>query len=96
MHQHTQSVVMVFTDGDGWPNIEVSKDQGWDLPADEAVPLMHKILEDHYPAGGTIIRAMAAAWRQAASLSPIQTSTPLSITGIAFIYRFTLTRGYVL
>ena len=26
VHQHTQSVVMVFTDGDGWPNIEVSKD----------------------------------------------------------------------
>ena len=25
VHQHTQSVVMVFTDGDGWPNIEVSK-----------------------------------------------------------------------
>ena len=60
VHQHTQSVVMVFTDSDGWPNIEVSKDEGWDLLADEAIPLMHRILEDHYPPGGTIIRAMAA------------------------------------
>ena len=51
VHQHTQSVVMVFTDGDGWPNIEVSKDEGWDLLADEAIPLMHQILEDHYPRG---------------------------------------------
>lgn len=70
VHQHTQSVVMVFTDGDGCPNIEVSKDEGWDLLADEALPLMHQILEDHYPPGGTIIRAMAARleasarWRQ--------------------------------
>jgi hypothetical protein len=40
---------MVFTDGEGWPNIEVTKDVGWDLLADEAVPLMHTILEDHYP-----------------------------------------------
>ena len=51
---------MVFTEGEGWPNIEVSKDQGWGLLAEEAVPLMHKILEDHYPAGGIIVRAIAA------------------------------------
>jgi len=23
VHEHTQSIVMVFTDGSGWPNIEV-------------------------------------------------------------------------
>ena len=60
VHQHTQSIVMVFTDGHGWPKIEVSRDKGWDLLADEALPLMHQVLEDHYPPGGTIIRAMAA------------------------------------
>ena len=49
VHAHTQSVVLVFTDGHGWPNIEVAKEVGWDLLAEEAVPLMHKILEDHYP-----------------------------------------------
>lgn len=40
VHEHTQSVVLVFTDGQGWPNIEVSRDDGWDLLSDEAVPLM--------------------------------------------------------
>ena len=60
VHQHTQSIVMVFTDGHGWPNIEVSRDAGWELLAEDAVPLMHQILNDHYPPGGTIIRAMAA------------------------------------
>ncbi|MBT3427891.1 MAG: hypothetical protein HOL98_04660 [Gammaproteobacteria bacterium] len=60
VHEHTQSIVMVFTDGSNWPNIEVSREAGWDLLAEHAVPLMHQILKDHYPPGGTIIRAMAA------------------------------------
>ena len=60
VHSQTQSVVMVFTDGSGWPNIEVRRENGWDLLAASAVPLMQQIVEDHYPAGGTIIRAMAA------------------------------------
>ena len=60
VHQYTHSIVMVFTDGEGWPSIEVTRESGWDLLADQAVPLMHQILNDHYPSGGTIIRAMAA------------------------------------
>ena len=76
VHQHTQSIVMVFTDGEGWPNIEVSKDQGWDVLADEAVPLMHKILEDHYPPGGTIIRAMAARLGPGAVIKPHRDKHP--------------------
>ncbi|MFK8050000.1 MAG: aspartyl/asparaginyl beta-hydroxylase domain-containing protein [Halioglobus sp.] len=60
VHEQTQSIVMVFTDGSGWPNIEVVRESGWDLLAEQAVPLMHEILEKHYPPGGTIIRAMAA------------------------------------
>jgi hypothetical protein len=60
VHQQTQSIVMVFTDGSGWPEIEVSREAGWDILAEQAVPLMHQILADHYPPGGTIIRAMAA------------------------------------
>ena len=60
VHQQTESIVLVFTDGDGWPNIEVTKEAGWDLLAEQAVPLMHKIIADHYPPGGTIIRAMLA------------------------------------
>ena len=33
---------------------------GWDKLAGPALPLMRKIIEEHYPPGGTIIRAMAA------------------------------------
>ncbi len=60
VHKSTQSVVMVFTDGSGWPDIEVKKEIGWDKLADTAVPLMHQIIADKYAPGGTIIRAMAA------------------------------------
>ena len=60
VHRHTESIVLVFTDGNGWPNIEVTKEAGWDLLAEQAVPLMHKIIEDHYQPGGSIIRAMLA------------------------------------
>ena len=60
VHRSTQSVVMVFTDGAGWPQIEITKEAGWNKLADAAVPLMHQIIADHYAPGGTIIRAMAA------------------------------------
>jgi len=60
VHQMTHSLVMIFTDGANWPQIEVRRQAGWDLLAEAAVPLMHRIIEQHYPPGGTIIRAMAA------------------------------------
>lgn len=60
VHDQTQSIVLVFTDGANWPNSEVRKEPGWDRLADVAVPLMHDIIRKHYPPGGTIIRAMAA------------------------------------
>jgi hypothetical protein len=60
VHQMTHSIVMIFTDGAGWPQIDVQRQAGWDLLAESAIPLMHQILADHYPLGGTIIRAMAA------------------------------------
>ncbi|MEZ5573007.1 MAG: aspartyl/asparaginyl beta-hydroxylase domain-containing protein [Halioglobus sp.] len=60
VHQMTHSLVMIFTDVSRWPDIEVQRQAGWDLLAATALPLMHRILADHYPLGGTIIRAMAA------------------------------------
>lgn len=60
VHRHTRSIVLVFTDGSNWPNSDVKKEPGWDRLADLAVPLMHEIIDRHYPKGGTIIRAMAA------------------------------------
>jgi quercetin dioxygenase-like cupin family protein len=76
VHQQTQSLVMVFTDGAGWPDIEVRREDGWDLLADVAVPLMQRVLEDHYPPGGTIIRAMAARLSPGGVIKPHRDSHP--------------------
>ena len=89
VHQHTQSIVMVFTSGEGWPNIEVSKDEGWDLLADEALPLMHQILEDHYP----LVAPLSARWQPDSKQAVSSSRTPISIrhftTDIAYTYRYT-------
>ena len=76
VHKHTQSIVMVFTDGSNWPNIEVSREAGWNLLAKHAVPLMHQILKDHYPPGGTIIRAMAARLEAGGIIKPHHDAHP--------------------
>lgn len=76
VHQQTQSIVMVFTDGSGWPDIEVSKQPGWDILAEQAVPLMHQILADHYPPGGSIIRAMAARLSAGGIIKPHRDKHP--------------------
>ena len=60
VHRQTESIVLVFTDGSDWPDSDVKKEPGWDRLADVALPLMHEIIDKHYPKGGTIIRAMAA------------------------------------
>jgi hypothetical protein len=59
VHRQTQSVIMVFCNGP-MNDLAVSKESGWDLLADAAVPVMHELIGRNYPAGGTIIRAMAA------------------------------------
>ena len=60
VHTQTHSLVMLFTTGEGWPDIEVRKESAWNLLADAAVPLMESLLKQHYSVGGTIVRAMAA------------------------------------
>ncbi|MGB1867672.1 MAG: aspartyl/asparaginyl beta-hydroxylase domain-containing protein [Porticoccaceae bacterium] len=60
VHAQTQSLMMLFVDTDRWPDIEVTRESGWDLLAETAMPLMESILRQFYPPGGTIIRAMAA------------------------------------
>jgi Aspartyl/Asparaginyl beta-hydroxylase len=76
VHEETQSIVLVFTDGKGWPEIEVSKEAGWELLAEQAVPLMHAIIGKHYPPGGTIIRAMAAKLLPGGVIKPHRDSHP--------------------
>ena len=69
-------VVMMFTDGSGWPNIEISKEPGWDRLAEVAVPVMHHIVDNYYPTGGTIIRAMAAKLLAGGIIKPHVDSHP--------------------
>ncbi len=76
VHRYTESIVMVFTDGSGWPNIEISKQPGWNKLADAAVPVMHDIVDKHYPAGGAIIRAMAAKLLAGGKIKPHRDSHP--------------------
>lgn len=59
VHRQTQSVILVFCDGPPHDMV-VSKQTGWDLLADVAMPVMHELIARSYPPGGTIIRAMAA------------------------------------
>jgi hypothetical protein len=60
VHRQTESIVMVFTELDDWPDITIKKEPGWDRLVDVAMPVMHDIIGQFYPVGGTIIRAMAA------------------------------------
>lgn len=59
-HVDTKSVVLIFTDSNGWPNIEVTKENGWDLLSEHVVPIMDQLLGEYYPPGGTIIRCVIA------------------------------------
>jgi len=76
VHRYTQSVVLIFTDGSGWPAITVTKEPGWDRLAPVAVPLMHDLIARFYPPGGTIIRAMAAKLLAGAVIKPHCDSHP--------------------
>jgi len=76
VHRQTESIVLIFTDGSNWPNPEISKEPGYDRLADLAMPLMHEIIEKHYPKGGTIIRAMAAKLLAGGKITPHHDSHP--------------------
>ena len=68
VHQQTESLVLVFCQG--WPDMQITKEPAWDVLKDVAVPLMHDIISKHYPAGGTIIRAMAAKLKAGGVIKP--------------------------
>ncbi len=70
VHYDTQSILMLFVDLERWPDIIVSREAGWDRLADVALPLMNDIISRHYPAGGTVIRAMAAKLLSGKNISP--------------------------
>ena len=76
VHQQTQSIVLVFTVLEDWPEIAVVKEAGWDRLANVAVPIMHDIIRKHYPPGGTIIRAVAAKLLAGGKITPHVDSHP--------------------
>jgi quercetin dioxygenase-like cupin family protein len=70
VHKQTQSIVLLFIDTDAWPKIETQREPGWERLSEEALPVMNKILEDFYPPGGKVIRAMAAKLLAGGKISP--------------------------
>ncbi len=60
VHDQTWSIVLLALDDSTWPDRGVRKGPGWERLADTAVPVMQEIVEQHYPAGGEVIRAIAA------------------------------------
>ncbi len=76
VHRQTESILLVFTDGEGWPDIEIHKEPGWDRLAHAAVPVMHDIIERCYPKGGTIIRAMVAKLLKGGRIKPHRDAHP--------------------
>ena len=75
VHRQTQSIVLVFCDGPA-RDLVVSKQEGWDLLAEAAMPVMHDLIGRGYPAGGTIIRAMAAKLLAGGRINPHFDSHP--------------------
>ena len=87
VHVATKSIVMIFVETKGWPDIEVTQEAGWNRLADVALPLMNDIIERHYSPGGTVIRAMAAKLLAGRILHHIGISTHPFIADIAFMCR---------
>jgi hypothetical protein len=70
VHYNTESVILIFCNHDDWPRIDVIKGAGWGPLSHLAVPVMHGIIEQYYPKGGTIIRAMAAKLKRGTTITP--------------------------
>ena len=81
VHEQTRSIVLLFAEISDWPAMEVSKQPGWARLAETAVPLMHDIIRQWYPPGGTIIRAMAAKLLAGGRILPHRDSHPSFAAG---------------
>lgn len=69
VHHDTSSVVLLFCD-EAWPEVNVTRQPGWDRLADLAEPLMDAVIAQHYSPGGTILRAMAASLAAGGRIKP--------------------------
>jgi hypothetical protein len=60
VHDQTRSIMMIALDDTKWPGGATLRGPGWRRLADVALPVMQDIIGQHYPAGGEVIRAIAA------------------------------------
>jgi hypothetical protein len=81
VHEQTRSIVLLFAELKDWPAVEVSKEPGWNRLAEAAIPLMHSIIHQWYPPGGSIIRAMAAKLLAGGRILPHRDSHPSFAVG---------------
>lgn len=58
VHAATHSIILLFAEG--WPDINISRHNGWARYSVVAMPVMQQIIRRHYSPQGTIIRAMFA------------------------------------
>ena len=70
VHNQTRSIIMIALDDDDWPYGPVTRGPGWDRIADVALPIMQKIIREHYPEGGEVIRAVAANLPAGGNIKP--------------------------
>ena len=70
VHRQTETIALVFTKLEAWPEVDICKEPGWDRLAEVALPVMHEIIRRAYPPGGTIIRAMAAKLLAGGKITP--------------------------
>jgi hypothetical protein len=68
VHNQTESLLLVFCDG--WPEMTVTREPAWDSLKETAVPLMRHIIDNFYPVGGSVIRAMAAKLKAGGVITP--------------------------
>lgn len=58
VHAATHSIILLFAEG--WPDVTISKHDGWARYSPIAMPVMQEVIKKHYSPQGTIIRAMFA------------------------------------
>ncbi len=68
VHDRTRSIVLVTLDDSNWPNGTVSRGPGWERLTDVALPVMQKIIKNHYPDGGEVVRSVVASLAAVANI----------------------------
>lgn len=74
VHAQTQSILLLSCHG--WPDVTVVECAGWPLLHAAALPVMNEIINQHYVAGGTLLRAMVVRLPAGARIAKHRDSHP--------------------